>query len=343
MHKKNIDTINTYAFQFLRLKSAFDLSKLLCFEFSSFVGVIENASYRKFSIPKAKGGKRIIEAPNENLLQIQKRLNICLQAVYYTIKPTEVYGFVQSAKAEAHNHNIITNAKNHIGKASVLNIDLKDFFHSISAIKVRELFQTTPFYFSEDLATCLALICCWNKRLPMGAATSPVVSNFHCLKLDEQLIAVARQLNLTYTRYADDLTFSTNYIIDETAINNIKQSISESEFNINERKFRLQSKYRQQSVTGIKVNTKANVDRPYIRNIRAALHDITLNGLEKAAIKHYKTKQADEKLIDSFLSSLTGKINFIGQVRGKDDLIYNRFKQELRVNVSTSLNHSLRK
>lgn len=330
MYKKTIYTVNSNASQFLRLKSAFELSKLLNIEFEGFKRVIENASYREFSIPKAKGGKRIIEAPNENLLLIQKRLNTYLQAVYYTLKPKEVYGFVQSVKDEPHAHTIITNAQNHIGKGHVLNIDLKDFFHSISAIKVREIFQAPLFSFSEDLATCLALICCWNKRIPMGAATSPVVSNLICIGFDEQLITLAKKYDLVYTRYADDLTFSSDNSISEEAISNIKKVISENEFSINERKFRLQSKYRQQTVTGIKVNTKPNVDRRYIRNIRAALHDISSNGLETATSKHFKIKEVNEKLVNTFLLNLTGKINFVGQVRGKDDFIYCNFRQGLK-------------
>lgn len=317
--------------QFLSLKNSYELSNVFRLKFSKFIYVLEHASYREFTIPKAKGGKRTIEAPDEYILFIQKRLNKYLQAVYCRFKPQEVYGFVQSIKGEAQRHTIVTNAKNHIAKNNVLNIDLKDFFHSISATNVRELFQKPPFNFSEDLATCIALICCWNKRLPMGAATSPVVSNLFCLTLDQQLVALASKHKLTYTRYADDLTFSSNDYLTEEMIAEIKNVIVENKFTINERKFRLQSKYKQQSVTGIKVNTKPNVDRSYIRNIRATLHDIKLNGLEKAAIKHYKFKELDEKLRHSFLLCISGKINFIGQVRGKGDLIYNKLRQELRI------------
>ena len=171
----------------------------------------------------------------------------------------------------------------------------------------------------------------------MGAPTSPVVSNLICIGLDKQLITIAKTHNLVYTRYADDLTFSSDSIIADETIEQIKNVIAINEFLINQRKFRLQSNYRQQTVTGIKVNTKANVDRRYIRNIRAMLHDINLNGLEKATQKHLKAIQVDEKLMGAFLSKLTGKINFVGQVRGKDDLIYNKLKQEIKMNQTLSV------
>ncbi len=328
-HKTTIYRINSDTVKFQCLKDSKALSHLLHFEFNSFVRVIENASYEEFSIPKKKGGKRVIEVPNEYLMYIQKSLNRDLQAVYYKIKPHNVYGFVQAVKSEPRVHTVITNAQNHIGKSYVLNIDLKDFFHSITAIQVRAFFQSNRFNFSEDLATCLALICCWKSRLPMGAATSPVVSNLLCLGMDESLATLANQYNLTYSRYADDLTFSSYINISEDIITEIREIITDKGFCVNEKKFRLQSKYRQQTVTGIKVNQKTNVDRRYIRKIRAVLNDIKWNGIEKAAMKHYALKVADEKAKNTLILSMTGKINFVGQVKGKSDLVYNKLRQQL--------------
>ncbi|MCX6295498.1 MAG: reverse transcriptase domain-containing protein, partial [Bacteroidetes bacterium] len=325
--KATIYNINSKTVHFQCLKNSFDLAHLLLFEFNSFKRVIENASYREFSIPKAKGGERLIEAPNQNLMFIQKRLNSYLQAVYYKVKPNSAYGFIQAVKDEPQKHTIITNANNHLGKNYVLNIDLKDFFHSIRATQVRNFFQSSRFNFSEDLATCIALICCWKSRLPMGAATSPVVSNLICLGLDDELNALANQYQLTYTRYADDLTFSSDVKFSEEVIAEIKKLIVDNKFIINKKKFRLQSKFRQQSVTGIKVNQKTNVDRRYIRNIRAVLNDVKINGIEKATMKHYKTLLVDEKLMNTFVLSIGGKINFIGQVRGKDDLVFNKLRE----------------
>lgn len=326
-HRRSIYNINSKTVNFQRLNNSQSLAGLLHFEFNSFKRVIENASYSEFNIPKKTGGVRRIESPNEYLSLIQKQLNECLQAVYYKIKPTHVYGFIQSVKGEETTCTIISNAQNHIGKDYVLNIDLKDYFHSITATQVRDFFQSSRFNFSEDLATCIALICCWKGRLPMGASTSPVLANLLSLKLDEQLIALASYYNLTYTRYADDLTFSANDKISDEVIHKIKALIVGCEFKINKKKVRMQSKFSQQTVTGIKVNKKLNVDRRYIRNIRAILHDIKLNGIEKATMKHFKTLLVDEKLINTFVLKIKGKIDFVGQVRGKEDLIYTKFRQ----------------
>lgn len=331
--KRTTYSLNSKTVHFHCLKSSIDLAHLLQIEFTSFKSVIENASYREFSIPKTKGGERIIEAPNENLNRLQKELSEYLQAVYYRVKPNNVYGFIQGLREEPSPRTIISNAQNHVGKNYVLNIDLKDFFHSITATQVRDFFQFVGFNFSEDLATCIALICCWKGRLPMGAPTSPVVSNLLCFEMDAKLIDIANSFGLTYTRYADDLTFSSDKTFSEEVIVEIKKVISDSGFAINKKKFRLQSKFGQQTVTGIKVNQKTNVDRRYIRNIRAILNDLKWNGLEKAALKHYGVLEVDKKIVNRFILSISGKINFIGQVRGKSDLVYNKLRQTFNINL----------
>ena len=324
--KPNHKTITKQAIEFMHIKSAYELSRLLSCEFKSFRIIIAGANYREFNIPKTKGGYRTIVAPSEYLMELQTRLNKYLQALYCKIKPEASYGFVLSYKEEKNPMTIITNAEKHLNKEFVLNIDLKDFFHSISATRVKKFFSSSPFNFNEELATCITLIGCYNKRLPMGAPTSPVISNLICIAMDNQLMKLAAENKFIYTRYADDITFSANEKITEEVINNVKEIIMNNGFVLNEKKYRLQSKYRQQTVTGIKVNTKTNVDRRYVRNVRATLHDIKLNGLEKAAMKHYKTILIDEKLLNTFIKSIDGKINFIGQVKGREDNVYIRLK-----------------
>ena len=161
----------------------------------------------------------------------------------------------------------------------------------------------------------------------MGAATSPVVSNLLCLDLDQALIDIAKTYDLVYTRYADDLTFSSDHTIYPDEIEAIKNIIYLSGFRVNEKKFRLQSKHGRQSVTGIKVNQKLNVDRRYIRKIRALIHDAHLNGIANAASKHFGARSSNDRLTKHFWLRLEGKINFVGQVRGKDDMVYNKLKQ----------------
>ena len=157
--------------------------------------------YVQFEIPKRlRGGKRQISAPIAPLKEIQRRLNFVLQAVYEP-KPS-IHGFTIA-------RSIVTNARFHVQKPVVFNLDLEDFFPSINFGRVRGMFMARPYNCDPAVATVLAQICCWKNELPQGAPTSPVVSNMLCARLDDELQRLAREQGWVYTRYADDLTFST--------------------------------------------------------------------------------------------------------------------------------------
>lgn len=313
--------------RFLSVSTVYDLSLLLRINYEDIWIAAEMPLYRSFFIPKKKGGFREIEAPHHQLKSIQKQLNFYLQKVYNSLLPESSHGFIVKSKgSEA--KNIRSNASLHINKECVLNIDLKDFFHSVSASRIRYLFMSEPFNFERELATCLALLCCFNKRLPMGAATSPVLSNFVCLDLDKRLKLLADNNKLNYSRFADDISFSSDNTISEKIITEIKIEISNHGFRINTDKFRLQRNTNKQSVTGIKVNKKLNIERSYVRNLRAVLHDIEINGLHRAAKKYFKNNNLKDRWESTFYLSLKGKINFVGFVRGKDDDLYKKLKNK---------------
>jgi RNA-directed DNA polymerase len=181
----------------------------------------------------------------------------------------------------------------------------------------------------SQIADVLALLCTYQKSLPIGAPTSPVLSNFACLEMDKELADYCMTHTIDFTRYADDLTFSCNDYLMETVIQDLRLIIGKHDFTINEKKFRLLSAKSKQTVTGIIVNKKVNVDRTYIRNIRALLHHIKTEGLEEATKKHYKVEIADQFLQQKLLFKIKGQIDFVGQVRGKEDGIYLRFKRIL--------------
>lgn len=306
-------------------KQAFDLQSL-----------INQPNYISFKIPKRKGGTRTISAPNGQLKFVQKKLNYYLQAYYLCVKPKESHGFVIHPKSLHLSSNIVENARMHLHKNYVLNIDLKDYFPGITSFRIKELFMSPLFEYSEHIATALALLTTYEGKLPIGAPTSPVISNFICKQLDADLIDYAFKNNLTYSRYADDLTFSSNFKIDQECILGIRKFIEQNRFNVNEKKFRLQTSNRKQSVTGITVNEKLNVDRKLLKKIRAMLHEWSKKGLFKATIGHfpYSNQGLDiDRLQMKFMNRLEGYIDFVGQVRGKNDLIYIRFKAQYKENV----------
>lgn len=161
----------------------------------------EEKRYTVFTVPKKSGGVREIVAPISRIKHIQRKLATLLLEIYP--EKNCVYGFHKGK-------NIKLNAEKHVNRRIIINIDLNDFFPSINFGRVLGLFKSAPFAFNDEVAIALAQICCYKKKLPQGAPTSPIVSNFICWSLDNALLWFARKNKFVYTRYADDMTFSTN-------------------------------------------------------------------------------------------------------------------------------------
>ncbi len=312
---------------FLSIRTSVDLCLLVKIAPEVLTRVINSPQYKELLIPKKRGGKRKLEVPEYLLMCIQKRLNKYLQSVYLQIRPTFVHGFVLTNGASENKANIVSNALPHVGKKYVMNLDLEDFFPSINAKTIRGMFLSDIFNFDHHLSTCLALLTTIDGHLPQGASTSPVLSNFVCLELDKALHLFAFLNQIEYTRYADDLTFSADFPFEEDWVIGLKKIIEQHGFRLNDQKFRIQISNRKQSVTGITVNKRLNVDRKFYKRTRAMLNDLKRNGVESATIKHFGlTTEPNQKQCRFFIKRLEGFIAFIGQVRGADDPIYNRMK-----------------
>ncbi len=248
--------------------------------------------YFRFTIPKRTGGERVILAPKAELKAIQQQiLNEILARVPVH---SRAHGFVNG-------RSIITNATPHIGQAYVLNLDLKDFFPTITYARVCGLFASLGYPLS--VARELAFLCTTDdrqletrlignkkttlyvshdiNRLVQGAPTSPAISNLIARRLDARLYGLARSLGFTYTRYADDLTFSGPDKEKALRILDVAQRIIAAEgFVVNQEKTRLYPQSTRQIVTGIVVNTQLSTPRQLRRQIRAILHKARYSGLE---------------------------------------------------------------
>jgi RNA-directed DNA polymerase len=331
---------------FLGLKEPKDIAELLEVSHSRLKYHLrsgpEDKRYIDFSIPKKSGKPRIISAPSTSLKILQRKLSQVLYCVYEP--KAGVQGFIPG-------RSILTNAKKHVHKRFILNIDLKDFFHSIHFGRVQGIFMKPPYNLPKEVAVVLAKICCYSGRLPQGAPTSPIVSNMICARMDSELRKLANESKCTYyTRYADDITFSTTlskfphslaYIenledVSQLFVGGTLRSIIESNgFEINQDKVRLQHKSQHQEVTGLTVNQFPNVKRSFVREISSMLHVWDKFGLFSAEEKYREKCQKylaesgytlpEFQEIPSFKEVLRGKINFLGMVRGKDNKIFQTY------------------
>ena len=335
LHQKN-------ALSFLAMRTPADLCRLLKSNFESIENHINNPQYTHFTIPKKRGGKRAISAPSDDLKRVQKSLNYFLQGYYLCIKPSQVFGFVIHPHYLKGRSNIVENARLHSGKRYLINIDLLNFFPSISAAKVKKLFMSENFSFDEPMCNALTLLATYQGLLPTGSPTSPVISNLVCLSMDAELEKFAKANDLVYSRYADDLSFSSDKPIDNDSVLDIYSIIQRNHFKVNDKKIRLRHSGQRMVVTGITVNEKVNVNRSLIKRVRAMIFDMKVSGIENAAKKHFKKDLDTEgKLIKKFINRIEGYLNFIGQVRGRNERVYMRLNSDFQLEVNSIYHKSL--
>lgn len=270
--------------------------------------IINNPKYVEFKIPKKKGKPRLISQPNHELMKIQRKLNTYLQAVYEFQIPSCVHGFIPKSKSS--HRSIVSNARPHVGKKCVLTIDLQNYFTSIRAKQVQNVFLS--WQLNQEIATALALLCTYKGSLPTGASTSPVLANLCSLELDRKIMQFTEKFQLTYTRYADDLTFSSDVYIEEEVIQNLLKIIHDCGFVVNHKKIRRIGSHRKQKITGIVVNKKLSVDRKIKKKIRAMEYDIQKNGLAFASERHFQLdKPSNEAIRQQFLNKIQGLKSFV--------------------------------
>lgn len=325
---------------FKALKTPEDVAGMLEVTYSSLNYWIyrlpESIRYTTFQIPKKSGTSRTIDAPNPNIKILQQKLNQVLQTVFQP-KPS-VHGF-------AVGKSVKTNAEKHVNKRWVFNVDLEDFFPSINFGRVRGMFMGQPYHLPQRVATVLAHLCCFQGHLPQGAPTSPVISNMLCAQMDSQLQSLAQLHRCTYTRYADDITFSCTTrrfppaIAAPNELNQIcpgiglRETIEANGFSINERKVWLRGNDRRQVVTGLTVNAFPNLQRRYINQIRAMLHAWKQYGLD-AAQKEWEEKYSNKhrapwRTFPPFGQVLRGKIEYLRMIRGEGDGVHLKFFDQL--------------
>ncbi len=243
--------------------------------------------YRRFTIPKRSGGDRVISAPRARLKKLQHWI---LEHVLNKLPlAPPAHGFRPG-------HSTVTNAVPHLQSAIVINVDLKDFFPTVTYPRVKGLFRKIGY--SEEVATVLGLVCTepdlvetvldgityyvarGPRRLPQGAPTSPAITNALCRRLDKRIAGFAAKHAMTFTRYADDLTLSTKDPEGRVGacLQFLRKVAIDEGFTVHPEKIRVVRRGRRQEVTGVVVNEKPGVVRAELRRFRALLFQIEKDG-----------------------------------------------------------------
>jgi hypothetical protein len=301
-------------------KSRKELARLLGYKPSALTSILYNTHisnrYTIFDIPKKGGGNRAIKAPEPKLKKLQSHLAHYLYACLAEIeegrdtKPV-AYGFRK-------NGSIIANAKTHKRRRYILNLDLEDFFPTFNFGRVRGYFlKDKSFELVDEVATTIAQIACDGTALPQGSPCSPIISELIGQVLDLRLLRFAKTHGVRYSRYADDITFSTNQKNFPTAIaqqdptdssnwvlgDELVRKIEGAGFNINKSKTRMHCRGNRQMVTGLVVNEKANIKSEYYRKSRAMCDSLFQTG------KYFKTLKNPDEPKDDPEPDLTDNLN----------------------------------
>ena len=257
--------------------------------------------YSRFTIPKKSGGLRAISAPRPYLKAAQTHI------LRQILERVPTHGAALAFRPALHiGHNAALHAHTQNGGPEIiLRVDLKDFFPSITFARIAGVFQSLGY--NGGIATLLALICTEAPRVeatldgqksyvalgarfvPQGAPTSPALTNLLCRRLDARLTAMAAHYGFVYSRYADDLVFSTAH--KKADAPGLKSGVlfvlGEENLAVNPAKIDIARRGDRQSVTGLIVNG-ARGPRPSrrdLRRLRAVLHDIEKSGAEAVSAK----------------------------------------------------------
>ena len=286
--------------------------------------------YATFSIPKKSGGVRDIAAPTTRLKSVQEYLNNLLTECQLEIEAKQP----KKRKLVSHGFrkggSIITNARQHINRRYVLNFDIEGFFPSINFGRVRGFFIANKnFALHERVATVIAQIACHDNALPQGSPCSPVISNLIAHLLDMRLVSLMRKHKCTYSRYADDLTISTNckdfpeklayqlgprnsaWVLGDDLL----EAVQRAGFSVNHKKTRMQYRDSRQVVTGLSVNRKVNIRADYYRTARSMCHSLFASG---TFIRPGKLGNTDGTPAPGNAATLEGVLNHIYFVKKQE-------------------------
>ena len=258
------------------------------------------AHYETYYIKKRNGKLRRIDEPSLVLKNIQSWI---LNNILYKIPCSRF------AKAYVPGTDLKSNSRFHKKQNTVLTIDIKDFFPSISIYRVIEFFFSCGYTFT--VAVTLANLCCLNGSLPQGAPTSPYLSNLIMREFDGAVSEYCIDKKIRYTRYADDMTFSGDFDI-ASLLFLVDRQLYKLKLKRNPQKTKVMRSGDRQYVTGVVVNEFQQVPREYRMKIRQEIHYIKKFGLEEHLLYINDTKP-------NYLDRLSGRIAYVLSINPQDE------------------------
>lgn len=286
----------------------------------------ENSYVSFYRDKPGKTEKRLIEYPKGELAKVSDRLCDALQWLYLDHLTPAAYGFIRKIKPCKDPRDIYTNAKRHLGKKYLLNIDLDDFFHQIDLVKLQNVFSNfNLFSFKPETEQLLVSLVTYRGRLPMGSPTSPPLSNFATIDLDNELIAWANRSQFVFTRFVDDLSFSSNMKITQTHLEQINEILLSHRFRPDPAKIKFYGTDDIKEVTGLIIGKTITVPDEYLVEFA--------NDIKRFRVMHRLACQHPDSRVFEWLEKLkqvlNGRLAFLKMIHGGNNETYIHFKSEI--------------
>lgn len=273
-----------------------------------------NEHYHRVCIPKANGEERELFVPDEQLKHIQRMIATKLLA-FEAVSPF--------AMAYRRGGSTKKNAFPHVGKRVILKLDIRHFFDNIIYPMVKETVFPAQRY-SEANRILLTMLCMHRDALPQGAPTSPIISNIVMRAFDDRVGRWCAERRIVYTRYCDDMTFSGDFD-PGPVIQMVRQELRKLGLFLNDRKTTVVHDGQRKTVTGIVVNDRPTVPKPYRRQLRQELYYAQKFGLQSQILRRQLSCSEEQ-----YLQKLLGRVNYVLQILPDDEQMQ-RDKQWLLV------------
>jgi len=304
-----------------------ELSAFLMISQKDLLAIQPETLYRVFQIPKpGSDEKRTIETPTGRLEIILHHLCDGLQWLYLDHKTEAAYGFIRDLKNDPDKRNIYTNAHKHLNNDYLLKIDFDNFFHQVDEHKVSNIFNDyNIFALLPETEKLLTHLVTFKGRLPMGSPTSPPMSNFATIQLDIELLKWSHKNAITYTRYVDDLSFSSKQPIKEQHLNQIIEITNTHRFNIDPEKTKWYDKDEIKEITGLIVGKTITVPEDFITGFEDELKKLK-------ELYVYALQYPDYHVLDwmtKLKQILNGRLAFIQMIYGKNHPVYQKLFHQL--------------
>lgn len=310
-----------------KIKTIADLASFFYLKKKEITGIVPDECYRVFKIPKpGTDEKRTIETPVGRLKEILERLSDELQWLYYAHKTDAAYGYVRSPDTDIDKRNIYTNARKHLDMNYLVNMDFDNFFHQIDTTKVRNVFSDyNLFSFKTETISLLVSLVTFNGRLPMGSSTSPPLSNFATIGLDNDLLKWCSGNNINFSRYVDDLSFSSKKPISGKHYDEITEIMLSHRFAIDPAKTKWYGKKDTKIITGLNVGKNITIPDEFISEFEECISKIR----DMHAFTHQFPDSNVFEWIDKMNGVMRGRLAFVRSIYGKTHPVFLNLQKQL--------------